>query len=1117
VSSRNGKRNVKKLSSEEPVLAWEESVTIPTYPALPADRNPMFLDKRVYQGSSGKVYPNPFTDRISDEKTDKSYQAVFLENEFVRIMVLPEIGGRIHIGQDKTNDYDFFYRQNVIKPALVGLLGPWISGGVEFNWPQHHRPSTFMPVDHKIEEHGDGSKTVWLSEHEPMNRMKGMVGITLHPGTNIVQARARLFNRTPFVQTFLWWANVAVRVHDQYQAFFPPDVDYVADHAKRAVSSFPVARNFYYGIDYTKGVDITWYKNIPVPTSYMVLDSRYDFFGGYDHEKKAGLVHVANRHVSPGKKLWTWGNAEFGYAWDRELTDSDGPYVELMAGVFTDNQPDFSWLQPYETRTFTQYWYPIQEIGPAKNANLSCAINLVKDGTQVELGVCVTEARKDLRIILTGRDQVLFECTRDALPGKPFRTDIKLLDDYRDDDLLLRVLAVDGQEIIRYQPPGEHEVHLPDPATEPPPPAEISSVEELYLTGLHLEQYRHATRSPEPYWEEGLRRDPLDARCNNALGMSCLRRGQFSEAEAHFRRAIERLTRRNPNPYDGEPFYNLGLALNFQGRSEEAFAAFHKSVWDQAWKSAGYYALATITCQNGTLKQALNFLQNSLSANALNSKARNLRAAILRRLGRSGEAERLVRKTLELDPLDFHAMAEVIFLDRPEIKSFSNGTFSLMFRDNQTCLDVAFDYADAGLWTEAKDLLERHIASLTKEENIYPMVLYALGYFHERSGAGEKAREYFDQAAKAQSDYCFPARLEEMLALQEAIRSNVRDAKAHYYLGNLLYDKHRREEAIQHWERSCQIDASFAIPWRNLGIAWHNVRGNAERALDCYEKAFRADATDARLLYELDQLCKRTGVPPAKRLSRLEINRSLVDFRDDLVVELVTLYNQTDESTRALQLLSDRRFHPWEGGEGLVSGQYVRAHLLLGRRALKTGSAREARKHFEAARNYPENLGEAKHLLTLETHLDYFSGLALQELGRHKEAREYWHKAVQTETGNSEMTFYKALALRELQNDSQAVLLLNELLEFASRQIHATPKIDYFATSLPNFLLFDDDLKKRNQIHCGYLAGLAKLGLGRTEEAVADLREVLALDINHQAAQTELESLASVQAGGPKS
>ena len=207
-------------------------------------------------------------------------------------------------------------------------------------------------------QHADGSRTVWLSEHDPMLRMKGMVGICLSPGKSLVEAKVRLYNRTPLPQTFLWWANVAVRVHDQYQAFFPPDVTFVADHAKRAISSFPIARNIYYGVDYRPGTDISWYKNIPVPTSYMVTESKYDFFGGYDHARQAGLVHVANHHIAPGKKLWTWGNAEFGYAWDRNLTDEDGPYVELMAGAYTDNQPDFSWLQPYETKTFSQYWYP---------------------------------------------------------------------------------------------------------------------------------------------------------------------------------------------------------------------------------------------------------------------------------------------------------------------------------------------------------------------------------------------------------------------------------------------------------------------------------------------------------------------------------------------------------------------------------------------------------------------------------------------------------------------------------------------------------------------------------------------------------------------------------------
>lgn len=363
----------------KPVQCWEQQVVIPTYPVQEADPNPMFLEKRVYQGSTGKVYPNPFTDSVSLEKVDKSYKAIMLENEYIQLMILPEIGGRIHAGLDKTNQYDFFYRQHVIKPALVGLLGPWISGGVEFNWPQHHRPSTYMQVHSAIEEHSDGSRTVWLSEHDPMLRMKGMVGVRLSPGKAIVEARVRLYNRTPLPQTFLWWANVAVRVHDQYQAFFPPDVTYVADHAKRAVSTFPVARKSYYGVDYSPGTDISWYRNIPVPTSYMVTESRYDFFGGYDHARQAGLVHTSNHHVAPGKKLWTWGNAEFGHAWDRNLTDSDGPYVELMAGAYTDNQPDFSWLHPYETKTFSQYWYPIQSIGPAKNANTEAAVNLGVD------------------------------------------------------------------------------------------------------------------------------------------------------------------------------------------------------------------------------------------------------------------------------------------------------------------------------------------------------------------------------------------------------------------------------------------------------------------------------------------------------------------------------------------------------------------------------------------------------------------------------------------------------------------------------------------------------------------------------------------------------------------
>ena len=1088
------------------VRAWEESVVIPTYPAPAADRNPMFLDKRVYQGSSGKVYPNAFTDHISDEKVEKSYGAVFLENEFIRVMILPEIGGRIHVGQDKTNLYDFFYRQRVIKPALVGLLGPWISGGVEFNWPQHHRPTTFMPVDHCVEEHADGSRTVWLSEHEPMNRMKGMVGICVHPGKALIEAKVRLYNRTPFVQTFLWWANVGVSVHGDYQAFFPPDVTFIADHAKRAVSSFPVARNFYYGVDYTRGVDISWYKNIPVPTSYMVTESKYDFFGGYDHAKRAGLVHFADRHIAPGKKLWTWGNAEFGYAWDRELTDSDGPYVELMAGVYTDNQPDFSWLHPYETKTFSQYWYPIQKIGPAKNANRRLAVNLEVDDGHVRVGVSPSEALDGVQLLLTAKGEPLARRVFDTSPGQPFVETIPVSEPVPESELLLRVLSADGEELIRYRPEVRVEGIKMEPATEPPAPAEIHSNDELYITGLHLEQYRHATRSPEPYWAEALRRDPDDLRCNNAVGLVYLRRGQFPESERHFRRAIARATRRNPNPYDAEPYYNLGVALKYRGRNDEAYDAFYKSVWSYPWRASGYYALATISGLRGDWETALRHLELSLVTNADSLKARGLKTAALRKLGRTREAAEVARDTSALDRLDFWSRNELARLSGEP--SDEDEFFALLRGEPQTCLDLAFDYADAGLWGEALDLLERFVerGSLAPP---HPMVLYAAGYCSSKLGDRRGALDYYKRAAAASPDYCFPSRLEEMLVLEDALLTDPHDARACYYLGNFLYDKWRRAEAIELWERSCQLDPSFSIPWRNLGLAHFNVRHDPARALECYAKAFEVNPSDARLFYELDQLRKRTGSDPPSRLAELERRRDLVAQRDDLSVELATLYNQTGQSEKALEVIGARRFHPWEGGEGLVAGQYVWAHMIIGRSLHEAGEAGKAREHFEAARKYPENLGESKHLLTPETHLDYFTGLALKSLGRAEEANAAFRRAAETQTGDTPMAFYKALALRELGKEQEAVSLLNSLLRFAERQMKAEVKIDYFATSLPNFLLFEDDLVKRQEAECAWLKGLALLGLGRRDEAVSAFEETARLDVNHLGAQEELRRLRS--------
>ena len=1006
-------------------------------------------------------------------------------------MILPEIGGRIHAGLDKTNEYDFVYRQNVIKPALVGLLGPWISGGVEFNWPQHHRPSTYMPVHYSIEEEPDGSRTVWLSEHDPMLRMKGMVGIRLAPGKAIVEVRVRLYNRTPLPQAFLWWANVGVRVHEQYQAFFPPDVTFVADHAKRAMSSFPIAKNEYYGVDYRPGTDITWYKNIPVPTSYMVTQSKYDFCGGYDHQREAGLIHTSDHFIAPGKKLWTWGNAEFGNAWDRNLTDEDGPYVELMAGAYTDNQPDFSWLQPYETKTFSQYWYPIQKIGPAKNANTVAAVNFEISDDGIHVGVCVT-SRRQVRLLLTRNDEAFFEKRIEIAPGDPFTTRVDhpagATNDYR-----LVVLDADGNEIISYRPEALDECELPKPAKEPLAPEEIDSTDELYLTGLHLEQYRHATRDPELYYREGLERDPGDARLNNALGLLNLRRGRLTDAEGHFSRAVSRLTKMNPNPYDGEAFYNLGLSRMYQGNLDSAYEAFHKSMWNYAWKSAGNYALACISTTRGQYTLALKQVEESLLTNADNLKGLALRATLYRLIGNDSSARNSIQKGLSLDLLDYRMMAEQFLLTRldSDLAEFC----ARLGNDVQTLLDVTFDLAWSGLRADALELL----TTCTRDAGFdYPMVFYTASWLASLLHKEEEAAEFARRGEAASPQFCFPARLEEMIVLEFAVQRNPKAAKAHYYLGNLYYDKRRYQEAIAHWRHATELDDKFSIPFRNLGIAEFNVLHDAAEAMQMYQRAFAANSRDARVLYEWDQLKKRTGLAsPADRRRFLEDHRHLVDWRDDLTVEYVTLLNQSGEWQAALDHLGKRRFSPWEGGEGLVSAQFVVAHRALGQAALLSGEPANALAHFETARRYPENLGEGKHLLTLERDLDYYSGLAAHQIGDQHLAHRYWNSAAAPLPKIGFHSYFQAQALRALDKDDEAFSIFSELLTFARRQMETEPKVDYFATSLPNLLLFNDDLAKRNRLEAQLLIALAEHGLGETQKAINLLEKIAKEDENH--------------------
>lgn len=1086
------------------VKAWKEQVVIPTYEVGAPEKNPLFLEKRVYQGSSGVVYPYPVIEKITDKKIDKTYNAVFLENEYIKVMVLPELGGRVQMAYDKIKKRHFVYYNHVIKPALVGLAGPWISGGIEFNWPQHHRPSTYMAVDSTIEENADGSVTVWVNEMERMFHQKGMAGFTLRSGCAYLEIKGVVYNRTALPQTFLWWANPAVAVNDYYQSVFPPDINAVFDHGKRAVSSFPIATGTYYKMDYSAGVDISNYRNIKVPTSYMAVNSRFNFEGGYENDTHAGMLHVANHHVSPGKKQWTWGNGDFGRAWDRNLTDTDGPYIELMAGVYTENQPDFTWLQPYEEKHFTQYFLPYRELGVVKNASKDLLLNIDPEGRN---GVCFkifATSKQTVKVTLASDDGTRIYYDKEAtITPEALLSETVDTGDTPFNRLRLSI-SRGGKELLYWHAEPDEIKPMPDAAEAALLPNEIKTTEQLYLTGLHLEQYRHATYDPTDYYEEALRRDPIDVRCNNALGLWYIRKGRFQKAEQYLLTAVRTLLKRNPNPYDGEPIYNLGLALKYQGRIDEAYDRFYKSTWNAAWQDAGYFACAQISTLQGRLEDALDEIDRSLIRNWHNHKARALKTAILRHLGRTEEAQQLIEASLAIDPFNFGCRYERYLITQrsADLREMT----ALMRHEANNYDEIALDYCGAGLWNEAVALWKVAI----NERATTPMTGYYMAW-SMTNGNIAGADAVATQAANACPDYCFPNRLEAILALQCAMNKNDNDAKAPYYLGCLYYDKRQYDLATEAWERSAALDETFPTVWRNLALAYFNKRHNAAKALEYMERAFRLDPTDARILMELDQLYKRLQRPHRERLTRLEHYPELIDKRDDLLLEVITLLNQTGNYAQAKERLDAHVFHPWEGGEGKVAAQYQIARVEMAKNCIKAGRYNEAIILLEACLDYPPHLGEGKLYGAQENDFYYFLGCAYAAMGMTDKATECWEKGIAGPTepaaalyyndAKPDKIFYAGLCLQRLGRTNEAKSCFHRLISYGEKHIFDQITMDYFAVSLPDLLIWDDDLNRKNQVHCKYMMALGYWGLGEKVRSKRLFNEAAQLDINHQGIQ----------------
>jgi tetratricopeptide (TPR) repeat protein len=609
----------------------------------------------------------------------------------------------------------------------------------------------------------------------------------------------------------------------------------------------------------------------------------------------------------------------------------------------------------------------------------------------------------------------------------------------------------------------------------------------LYLTALHLEQYRHATWEPEDYYLEGLRRDGGDSRINTAYGFLLLRRGYTGECEEYFRRAIERITWKNPNPRDGEAYCGLGLSLFLRKDYDKAFDVFYKASWSDAQQSLAFRYLALISARRGAYREALGFAEQSLVKNSHDSNTRALKAVLLRKLGLPPAG--WLRENIALDPFDFLSRFEY---DR--LNGTNSETLNLMRDNPDSFITAALEYASAGFYHEAVEVLW-----LCGDAS--PMLKYYEAEYLFAGGATAAWETALREAAARSAEYCFPNRIEDISPLEFACAKNPLDSHAPYLLGSLYYDKKQYDKAVSYWERSIKIDSGFPTAHRNAALAYFNKKGDPGRARRELETAFELDKTDARVFMELDQLYKRLGFSPGERLKIFEEHGNLFRERDDTCVEYVTLLNLQFRHEEALEFAASRNFHPWEGGEGKITAQYAKAKIELAKQRLKTGGGKTAVRLLEEALVFPGNLGEGKLAGALDNDIYYWLGRAHAGNGDKAKAGEAYEKAA-IRGGEpagvmfyndqpADLILYEGLACRALGREKEALSRFNKLADYGEKHFFDTARIDYFAVSLPDLQLFEDDLDKRSRIYCRYLIALGSLGLGRLDRAASLFEECL--------------------------
>ncbi|MEN6425480.1 MAG: DUF5107 domain-containing protein [Phycisphaerales bacterium] len=982
-------------SGQAKVRAWEGTLTIPTY-GWSEDVNPKFwaLEDRIKLSTTVKgaiVYPYTMQDHLYRVKEDRTYKALFLENEYLKVTCLPELGGRLHSVFDKTQGKETFHLNNVIKPSMIAMRGAFISGGVEWNaGPQVHTVTILSPVDALVGTNPDGSAYLEVSNLEKTLRTRWTVRVTLHPGKAYLDEQIRIANPVDAVNPYYFWNCTAFPCHKGTRFIYPMTLG--TDHYGVKFFSWPVH----------EGKDLSWLKNYETWASIFSVDCVFDFFGGYDVKADRGVVQVANHYELSGKKAWTWGQWDFGLVSQKNLTDDDGPYIEIQSGPLP-TQSDYGMLAPRQEVAWREWWYPVHGLGDGfEFATKDVAVQTVRNGDELQLRILTTGKFPKASCVLAREGKELIAKPVDLSPNDPQTV---VLSHCPEGPVDVTLRTRQGVTLACFATP------LPIPKTDPPvraawadkPDTELT-IEEKHLQAQKLDLAMNRKKAREGY-EKVLADDPGYGPALRALAILDTEAARYDDAFERLQKAVRR------DPGDGLAWYFLGVNRLRTHDAKEALGYAR-----QASLCSGVRALALDLAGRahmalGEREAAVEAFRKAASLNPKDGIARDHLLIALYAAGDTASAFKQAQEVVGRCPTDLAPRAILALQGPKQMEAFVTEVREFVGEDDFEMLETSLLFAELGLAEEAAKLLSAVCVDAVVPGERSPLPMYYLAWFTKDTPAAET---WLKRAATTRKDYVFPSRPEELEVLEYALKENPEDAWAHLHIGNLYAHLGRPTEAVGHWQRAAALNRSLSVAWRNLGLYAWAEENDLAKAAEFYRKAIDARPKDQTLYRDLAEILLAQEKRP-EAIKLLESTPPDKLRRADVIILLAQAYLDEHRYDDTIHLLeSTPYFVNWEG-QTITWDLYYRAHMARGQGRFDAKDFGGALADFQAALAYPENIGVGRSDKPQEAAAQYWRGRSLQSLGRLEQAKSAWQEGAEGLEGSEDQNKHRELCREALQ------------------------------------------------------------------------------------------------------